>query len=110
MTMDTQSSPQCTILLVSGSLRGGSVNSAVLRTARALTTPPTAATIYERLGDLPHFNPDDDRPPLPEAVAHLRAQLNDRARLGNGASLVLNVALGVGASRKGPAPSFDAPP
>ena len=32
-------------------------------------------TIYERLGDLPHFNPDEDRTPLPEPVADLRSAL-----------------------------------
>jgi chromate reductase, NAD(P)H dehydrogenase (quinone) len=65
----------CTILLISGSLRGGSVNAAVLRTARAIATREVALKLYERLGDLPHFNPDDDRAPLAEAVADLRAQL-----------------------------------
>ncbi len=38
-------------------------------------TPNIALTLYGRMGDLPHFNPDDDREPLPEAVADLRAQL-----------------------------------
>jgi chromate reductase len=65
----------CTILLIGGSLRGGSVNAAVLRTARAIAAPGLTLNLYERLGDLPHFNPDDDRTPLPEAVADLRAQL-----------------------------------
>jgi NAD(P)H-dependent FMN reductase len=60
--------------MISGSLRRGSVNSAVLKTARALAAPPVIAHFYERLGDLPHFNPDDDREPLAEAVAHLRAE------------------------------------
>jgi hypothetical protein len=45
----------CTILLISGSLRGGSVNTAVLRTARAIATPGVALKLYGRLGDLPHF-------------------------------------------------------
>jgi len=75
--MEAEAGRRYTILLISGSLRGGSVNAAVLRTARGLTPPPVVALPYEHLGDLPHFNPDDDRDPLPEAVAHLRAQLAD---------------------------------
>jgi NAD(P)H-dependent FMN reductase len=31
------------------------------------------ADLYERLGTLPHFNPDDDFDPLPPAVVELRA-------------------------------------
>jgi chromate reductase len=68
-------SPPCAILLISGSLRAGSVNAAVLRTACAIATPDLKLTLYERLRDLPHFNPDDDREPLPEAAADLRTQL-----------------------------------
>ncbi len=72
---DAQSDP-CRVLLICGSLRGGSVNAAVLRTARTMATPGLVLALYERLGDLPHFNPDDDRDPLPEPVADLRARLN----------------------------------
>jgi NAD(P)H-dependent FMN reductase len=61
------------ILLVSGSLRSGSSNAAVLRTVRALTPDGVEAVLYERLGTLPHFNPDDDFDPLPPAVIALRA-------------------------------------
>jgi NAD(P)H-dependent FMN reductase len=48
------------VLLVSGSLRGGSTNTAVLRTARALAAPDVEATLFDGLAALPHFNPDDD--------------------------------------------------
>ncbi|HEY1855466.1 MAG TPA: NAD(P)H-dependent oxidoreductase [Solirubrobacterales bacterium] len=71
------------ILLVSGSLRGGSTNSALLRTAAALSLPGIATTLNSGMGDLPHFNPDDDVPgePTHAAVRELRAQLarNDAA-------------------------------
>jgi chromate reductase len=65
------------IILVSGSLRGGSTNSALLRTAATLSLPGIATTLYRGMGDLPHFNPDDDVPgePLDPAVRDLRAQL-----------------------------------
>jgi chromate reductase len=35
----------------------------------------TSSTTYAGLGDLPHFNPDDDRDPLHPAVAELRAAI-----------------------------------
>ncbi len=65
------------ILLVSGSLRGGSANSALLRTAATLSLPGIATSLYDGMGDLPHFNPDDDAlgSPLDPAVSDLRAQL-----------------------------------
>jgi NAD(P)H-dependent FMN reductase len=66
------------ILLISGSLRGGSTNSATLRTAAALAPDGTRATIYDGMGRLPHFNPDDDPTDgigLDPEVAALRAAL-----------------------------------
>jgi chromate reductase len=48
------------LLLISGSLRGGSTNSATLRTAAALAPTGVEAEIYDGMGRLPHFNPDDD--------------------------------------------------
>ena len=59
------------ILLICGSLRAGSGNAAVLGTVATLTS----STTYAGLGDLPHFNPDDDRDPLHPAVAELRAAI-----------------------------------
>ncbi|MGW2425962.1 NADPH-dependent FMN reductase [Streptomyces sp. NPDC001709] len=67
------------ILLLSGSLRKGSTNEAVLRTAQAVAPSVGVATVmYEDLARLPHFNPDDDTDRLPAPVAGLRAAL-DRA-------------------------------
>jgi chromate reductase len=48
------------LLLISGSLRGASTNSATLRTAAALAPAGIEAEIYDGMGRLPHFNPDDD--------------------------------------------------
>jgi NAD(P)H-dependent FMN reductase len=48
------------LLLISGSLRGGSTNSATLRTAAALAPAGIEAEIYGGMGRLPHFKPDDD--------------------------------------------------
>jgi NAD(P)H-dependent FMN reductase len=61
-----------TIVLISGSLRRGSTNTAALRTAHAARVPDVRTVLYEGLGDLPHFNPDDDAAPLHPAVASLR--------------------------------------
>jgi chromate reductase, NAD(P)H dehydrogenase (quinone) len=66
------------LLLISGSLRAGSTNSATLRTAAALAPDGIEAEIYDGMGRLPHFNPDDDPTDgagLNAEVAALRAAL-----------------------------------
>jgi NAD(P)H-dependent FMN reductase len=60
------------VLLVSGSLRAASTNSAVLRTACHVAPARVHATLFERLAELPAFNPDLAVDPLPPAVAALR--------------------------------------
>jgi chromate reductase, NAD(P)H dehydrogenase (quinone) len=62
------------LLLLCGSLRSGSTNEAVLRTAAEMAPERVAAVIYEGAGRLPLFNPDDDAEgaPMNEAVAELR--------------------------------------
>jgi NAD(P)H-dependent FMN reductase len=60
------------ILLVSGSLRTRSINTAALRTALAVTPEGVEATLYEHMAELPHFNPDDDVDRVHPAVADLR--------------------------------------
>lgn len=69
-------SPGCRLLLVSGSLRGASTNTAVLRTAADLAPPGTSATVFDGLARLPHFNPDDDTDPLDPEVVELRCALD----------------------------------
>jgi NAD(P)H-dependent FMN reductase len=61
------------LLLVTGSTRSGSTNTAALRTAHELLGE--RATFYDALAELPPFNPDDDHDPLPDAVVELRAQI-----------------------------------
>ena len=63
------------VLLISGSTRSGSTNTALLRTAAAAPPPGVEATLYGGMTGLPHFNPDDDVDPLPPAVADLRSQI-----------------------------------
>jgi NAD(P)H-dependent FMN reductase len=63
------------VLLISGSTRAASSNSALLRTAVVAAPPGITTVLYDGLAALPHFNPDDDRAPLPAAVADLRAAI-----------------------------------
>ena len=58
------------LLLISGSLRDGSTNTALLRTAHAMDAD---TELYEGMRALPHFSPDDDHDDLPAAVRELRA-------------------------------------
>jgi chromate reductase len=60
------------ILGISGSLRSGSHNTALLRAA-ALSLPPEAELeVYDGLRDLPHYDADLDVEPQDPAVARLR--------------------------------------
>ena len=63
------------VLLVSGSTRHASTNSAFCRTAVAVAPAGVKAEHYPDIAVLPHFNPDDDDDPLPAAVAELRAAI-----------------------------------
>jgi NAD(P)H-dependent FMN reductase len=62
------------ILAISGSLRVVSSNTALLRAAIALAPKAASLTLYEGLGNLPHFNPDLEETELP-AVLEWRTQL-----------------------------------
>jgi chromate reductase len=64
------------VLLVSGSTRNASTNSAALATVAALAPPGSTAARYDGLAELPAFNPDDDGDDrLPGSVAVLRAAI-----------------------------------
>lgn len=65
------------ILLISGSLREGSTNGAVLRTVAELAPESVATVAYGGMGALPHFNPDDDLEgtQVDPAVQSMRAQV-----------------------------------
>lgn len=60
-----------TILALSGSLRRGSVNTALLHAAVALAPPGVTVRVLDRVGDLPPFSPDDDPDRLPPPVQTL---------------------------------------
>jgi NAD(P)H-dependent FMN reductase len=63
------------VLLISGSLRSGSTNTALLATAEAVAPAGLAGVVYDGVDELPHFNPDHDAPPLHSPVADLRARI-----------------------------------
>ena len=75
--MSAPALPPSRILLVSGSTRAASTNTALLRTAAADAPDGIEAELYAGMTSLPHFNPDDDRDPLAPAVAHLRARIGE---------------------------------
>ena len=62
-------------MLICGSLRSGSTNEALLRTVASLLPSDIEADLYDGMGALPHFNPDDDQDPLPPAVADMRSRI-----------------------------------
>jgi NAD(P)H-dependent FMN reductase len=63
------------VLLISGSLRERSTNTAVLRTAAQVAPAGTTTRLYDDLAALPHFNQDHDVEPLPIPVADLRGEV-----------------------------------
>jgi chromate reductase len=62
------------ILLISGSTRQGSGNTAALRTAQAAAPDGITAELYEGLASLPAFTPDQDEQP-PGPAADLRKRI-----------------------------------
>jgi chromate reductase, NAD(P)H dehydrogenase (quinone) len=62
------------ILAISGSLRSASKNTSLLRALAALDP---SITLYERIGELPHFNSDVDDAGAPQAVLDYREQLRE---------------------------------
>lgn len=63
------------LLAISGSLRAASVNTALLRAAQVVCTDLTEIVLYEGVGQLPWFNPDDDVQPAHVAVLNWRKLL-----------------------------------
>jgi NAD(P)H-dependent FMN reductase len=63
------------ILAISGSLRAGSSNTALLQAAAALAPEEVHVIVYSGLSELPYFNPDLDTENPPPAVRDLRSLL-----------------------------------
>jgi chromate reductase, NAD(P)H dehydrogenase (quinone) len=70
------------LMLICGSVRTGSTNAATLRCASELLPDGCSALSYDRLGELPHFNPDlEQGGELPPLVAELRRGIADSGAL-----------------------------
>jgi NAD(P)H-dependent FMN reductase len=66
------------ILAISGSLRRGASNTALLEAAAMVAPPGISVELYDKLAELPHFNPDlDDMSgvAVPEIVRDLRRRV-----------------------------------
>ena len=64
------------LLAISGSLRAGASNTALLEAAARVAPPGVTVELYPGVAALPHFNPDLDTPDgdhLPAGAAELRA-------------------------------------
>ncbi len=62
------------IIAISGSLRTNSSNSKIIQTIAGLSTE-VDFIISNIIGDLPHFNPDNDKNKTPEIVKTWREQI-----------------------------------
>ncbi|MGG1615869.1 NADPH-dependent FMN reductase [Paenibacillus sp. NRS-1782] len=65
------------VLAISGSLRQKSSNTALLKATIGLAPENMIFTMYNGLGELPHFNPDLDVEDGPASVKELREQLKE---------------------------------
>jgi chromate reductase len=63
------------ILAISGSLRKGSTNTALLLAARAVAPKSVEIELWDGLSELPYFNPDLDVDAPPAPVAQFREKL-----------------------------------
>jgi len=61
------------ILAISGSTRSGSSNNTILELIATRFKEEAEVVLYQRIDELPHFNPDLDQAPFPEKVTELRA-------------------------------------
>ncbi|UOE46426.1 NAD(P)H-dependent oxidoreductase [Mucilaginibacter sp. SMC90] len=67
------------ILAISGSLRSGSSNHHILKFLGGLTPADINYSIYDRLADIPPFDPGLDHESPPEAVSELRSFMKNAA-------------------------------
>lgn len=65
------------ILAISGSLRKNSTNTGLLLACKSISNENIKFTIYDGLGNLPHFNPDHDDENTPDSVYDFRRKLKE---------------------------------
>ncbi len=71
-----QSAESKNIFAISGSLRAGSSNHAILRFMGKMAPADTSYTIYDSLAQIPPFDPGLDNEYPPDAVMELRGFIN----------------------------------
>lgn len=64
------------IFSLSGSLRENSSNTSILHTIKSVAPAGHEFIIFDKLGSLPHFNPDMDNHNAPDTVKELRGMIN----------------------------------
>lgn len=64
-----------TLLMISGSLRAGSTNTAAINTAARLAPAGWVTEVHRGMNELPHFNPDDECVSLVDSVVRLRSAI-----------------------------------
>jgi chromate reductase len=69
--------PKKKILAISGSTRVNSSNLQIIRAIAALASDDVVIEIYNKLNELPHFNPDTDDDNLPGAVEEFRNKIKE---------------------------------
>ena len=63
------------ILAISGSLRAGSSNTALVRATKEVAPEGVEVVVYDGLASLPHFNPDLDNEEVASSVTDFRQQM-----------------------------------
>jgi chromate reductase, NAD(P)H dehydrogenase (quinone) len=67
--------PKLNILAISGSTRRSSSNLYLIKAIEALTRQTLSIKLFDKLANLPHFNPDLDNESVPKEVTHFRKQI-----------------------------------
>ncbi len=65
------------ILAISGSTRKNSTNSYLINAIAHLTAAQFDLEVFDRIADIPHFNPDRDNETAPEEVFDFRRQIRE---------------------------------
>lgn len=66
-----------TVIAICGSTRADSTNSRFIRAIATVARDRFVLVPYPSIKALPHFDPDEDIDPAPQAVAHFRALVRD---------------------------------
>src|SRR5688572_25411785 len=65
------------IVAICGSTKAASINLGLIRAIVELVKDQCSVTVFDRLSDLPHYNPDLDQDSPPKAIADFRKLLSN---------------------------------